>query len=245
MKCKYCGAEIANDSVYCEQCGKFTNPYNKKGVTCSMSLVKWLLFGTMAVLCASTLFFGVYVISHWIVDSVLLISTWWIIPFLSLVIFVVSLVLSLRKKLSWFFTIVMFLLLGANTTEYFVSCSSFGSNIHEVLYMDVPTSNGGVYFTFGDEIHANYSYEILVNNKDAVVEALSLSRGDGYDDYYMNKEDGRVSFNIGIYERYETTCGDSGIIIFIVSIVKTGIILMYIIYSIIAASIARKRIRRG
>ncbi len=111
MKCKYCGAEIANDSVYCEQCGKFTNPFNKKGVTCSMSLVKWLLFGTMAVS---------MILSLHVTWSLLV----WFPILVSLVIFVVSFVLSKKKMLSWGFTIFTFLFFSAALVGFIlVLCS--------------------------------------------------------------------------------------------------------------------------
>ena len=113
MKCKYCGAEIANDSVYCEQCGKFTNPYNKKGVTCSMSLVKWLLFGTMTI---------TMVLSLHVTYSLL----FWFPLLVSLIIFVVSLVLSKKKMLSWGFTVFTFLFFCA-TLVGFILVLCFGS----------------------------------------------------------------------------------------------------------------------
>lgn len=120
MKCKYCGAEIANDSVYCEQCGKFTNPFNKKGVTCSMNLVKWLLFGTMVIPMVysylSSYYLGISYLSFYYLGI-------WIRLLIPLAIFVVSLVLSIKKMLSWGFTffIVAFILCLLCTGSYFVT----------------------------------------------------------------------------------------------------------------------------
>ena len=107
MKCKYCGAEIANDSVYCEQCGKYTNPFNKKGVTCSMSLVKWLLFGTMVI---SMVYSYLTYYSY---------SYYWSLLIL-LAIFVVSLVLSIKKKISWVFTVFTFLFFSAAIVAFII-----------------------------------------------------------------------------------------------------------------------------
>ena len=149
MKCKYCGAEIANDSVYCEQCGKFTNPFNKKGVTCSMSLVKWLLFGTMTI---------TMVLSLHVTYSLL----FWFPLLVSLIIFVVSLVLSKKKMLSWGFTFFTFLFFSAAIVA-FILC----------------------------------------------------------------------------------LCIASDFVTWLMFFIEAGILLLYIIYEIIAASIARKRIRRG
>lgn len=45
MKCEYCGAEIANDSIYCEFCGKKVNQKSNKNL-----IVLFVLLGTVGVL---------------------------------------------------------------------------------------------------------------------------------------------------------------------------------------------------
>lgn len=180
MKCKYCGAEIANDSVYCEQCGKFTNPFNKKGVTCSMSLVKWLLFGTMAVLClvspalASLSYYYVWNNDFW--TDFLFWLWFWAYPIIPLAILVLCLVLTIKKKLAIAFTVVTFLLGITMITEWFLTGFDFSAG----------RWNSWVYF-------------------DMVLIFRTI--------------------------KFRT--------------IQAGILLLYIIYDIIAAAIARKRIRRG
>ena len=139
MKCKHCGEEIANNSRFCEYCGESTSLPN---VTCSASLVKWLLYGVMFVLCADNLLFLILLSN---VD-VFIFSIWWIIPFLSLAICFVSMVLTMKKKIPLLFTIVMFLLFGANTTQIIVALQFFleGMLYVEDMVLIVITVEGGI-----------------------------------------------------------------------------------------------------
>lgn len=50
MKCKNCGAEIPNDSVYCEQCGKRVAGKGKK--------IAAIVWGLMSLLVSIFLFFS-------------------------------------------------------------------------------------------------------------------------------------------------------------------------------------------
>ena len=159
MKCKHCNSENPNDSLFCEQCGNRLNLMHKHAVTCDISLVKWLLYSMMFVLCASNLLVGFHfdVVSNSI-DSVVFL--WWIIPLLSLIISVVSLVLTKKKKLSVVFTIVMFLLFGANTAEMALGIAYLQEEEYESLGVIV-TPHGGNSFclepAWFDCEHSRYS----------------------------------------------------------------------------------------
>ena len=50
MKCKFCGAEIANDSVYCEQCGKRLKMPWRIIVRCVgyLALLAWIVIAILA-----------------------------------------------------------------------------------------------------------------------------------------------------------------------------------------------------
>ena len=225
MKCKYCGAEIANDSVYCEQCGKFTNPFNKKGVTCSMSLVKWLLFGTMVISMVYS-----YLTSHSYYWS-------WIPLLISLAIFVVSLVLSIKKKISWVFTVFTFLFFSASATEFGLLV-----NPDEMEESELQVNIKGFCFYRG---YSEYDGSTARRDMETLKEQLSESlTSNGYGGFYS--PDGKSV--VQVLEPYEVWRPDWYYLYFVawlMLIIEAGILLLYIIYDIIAAAIARKRIRQS
>ena len=142
MKCKHCDSEIPNDSVFCEHCGN-TVTQKKQIVTCDISLVKWLLYGMMFVLCASNLLVPIHFDGSDNIDSVVFL--WWIIPLLSLIICIISLVLTIKKKLSAVFTIVLFLLFSANTIEMAVGIGGLWERDYYTLGGTVYSQGYGSY----------------------------------------------------------------------------------------------------
>ena len=235
MKCKHCGAEIANDSVYCEFCGKFTNPANKKGVTCEANLVKWLLYSVMFVLCASNLLVGIYFDdTPEYPDRIYFL--WWIIPFLSLIICVISLVLTIKKKIAGIFTVVMFLLFGANTTEMAVGMSCIWEERYTTFAVGVQEYDEyttysyvlkPVRWAYGAPHHS--SYDECMHHIDVMQVPTELS-GNG------------CVFRLYPDDEHEMHYGDTQLTIAIVSIIEGAILLIYLIsYAIYAPIAARKR----
>ena len=143
MRCKYCNSLIADDSAFCEQCGHLLSPKNKQAVTCDISLVKWLLYGMMFVLCAMNLLVGFHFDNSDNVDTVVFL--WWIIPFLSLIICVVSLVLTKKKKISVIFTVVMFFLFSANVAEMAIGIACLQEEYYETIGVTIYPHGGSSY----------------------------------------------------------------------------------------------------
>lgn len=143
MKCTKCNSEIPDDSLFCEQCGHLLSPMNSQAATCDISLVKWLLYGMMFVLCAMNLLVGFHFDTDDSVDSVYFL--WWIIPFLSLIIVVVSFVLTKKKKISVRFTVIMFILFGTNTAEMVLGIASLQDEVYVSLEVEVTPPGGNSY----------------------------------------------------------------------------------------------------
>lgn len=52
MRCKYCGEEIDDDSVFCEHCGKkLVNvaPYHQDRHDTGVDFIVWLVLGTLLI----------------------------------------------------------------------------------------------------------------------------------------------------------------------------------------------------
>lgn len=116
MKCPICGKEIADDSQFCEFCG--TQLGSAKNVAGRGTVhVRWFLFVTTLLLCCMnvSLFYGMFEKSIFNEYSYFDVSTLWIVPILLLLLFIVSLILSIKKKLKAIYTILVFLILGINT----------------------------------------------------------------------------------------------------------------------------------
>ena len=116
MKCPKCGKEISNDSQFCEYCG--TQLGSAKNVAGRGTVhVRWFLFVTTLLLCCMnvSLFYGMFEKSIFNEYSYFDVSTLWIVPILLLLLFIVSLILSIKKKLKAIYTILVFLILGINT----------------------------------------------------------------------------------------------------------------------------------
>lgn len=116
MKCPNCGKEIANDSLFCEFCG--TQVASSKNVAQEASVhVRWLLFVITLFLCL----FNVFVFYQIFMDDVFEeyshfdTSLLWIVPAISLILFIIGLILSVKKKLNGIYTIMLFLIFGINT----------------------------------------------------------------------------------------------------------------------------------
>lgn len=116
MRCNHCGTEIANDSKFCEHCGKTVK---KQTSECTVH-VQWLFLLAMALVSASNWGFHEYLwheaecFHHWDWEA------WGLVPVLSFAIFVPCLVLTVKKKLSVVFTVFMFAIFATNTAMVIV-----------------------------------------------------------------------------------------------------------------------------
>ncbi len=248
MKCKHCGAEIANDSVYCEFCGKFTNPANKKGVTCEANLVKWLLYSVMFILCASNVIAFFYCDMSAMAEKSysieFLFFFWWIVPFLSLIIFIVSLILTLKKKISIIFTLVMFLLFGANVTVVAVGLANSWTESYrsiEVRIQPLHSSNEDSQYMDPQSIHLQCNASRWGVGRYTSDDEANLA----IDRMGLPHQLSTRDFELSIYPSGEMTDWQSyatELTIVIVTIIEGAILLIYLIsYAIYAPIAARKR----
>lgn len=237
MKCKHCGEEIDNDSKFCEFCGKSTSLPN---VTCSASLVKWLLYGVMFVLCAANLIVGMAIEGPSNDDAVYFL--WWIIPFLSLIICIISLVLTIRKKIPAMFTIVMFLLFGANTTQMSVGLACIWEERYETIGVMITPPSGSSYDLIPrwyDRDHMHYdsreslSYDMEQMGFPHSVESTIPSQ---------RREIPLIQ--IHPISRCELHYGDTQLTVAVVTIIEGGILVLYLISSVIFAPVVTRKRRR-
>ena len=117
MKCPNCGKEIANDSQFCEFCGvkinlASTGDVKREGVV----HVRWLLLIMTLLLCFLNMsfFYGWFMKDVYDEYSYFDSSTLWVVPILSFVIFLVSFIITLKKKLKVVYALLLFLIFGIN-----------------------------------------------------------------------------------------------------------------------------------
>ena len=239
MKCKYCGEEIADDSMFCEHCGKSLHHINKRDSTCDIRLVKWLLYGMMFVLCASNLLVIIHLNISNSMDSGATVRTLWgIVPFLSLIVFVISLVLTIKKKLSIVFTVVLFLLFSANTVEMAVGIGCLRRRVYYTLGGTVEDLSGiiGPYpyrllpkCSYRECLH--YDSETIASE---AIDQMGFSRT-------LSSKSGKINLDIGVVEIDEYRTEGTEDTVIIVTIVEGSILVLYLIFNAIYGFvIARK-----
>ena len=232
MKCPNCNKEIPNDSKFCEFCRTSLSPINKQTVTCDISLVKWLLYSMMFVLCALNLLVGFHFDGSNRIGNVVLL--WWIIPFLSLIVSIVCLVLTKKKKLSVVFTIVMFLLFGANTAEMALGIAFLQEEKYETLGVSVHPHGSDSFFFAPDCFdykHPRYSSQVEAYqafDRMGIPRELSCT---GCDIHF-------VPHTI----RRECT-GNTQLTVAVVTIVEGVILVLYLIFNAIYESIGKRKKR--
>lgn len=69
MKCRYCGAEIPDDSVFCPECGKTLSPINNEGDRKGPSIKKFLFIGIAFLLLLFCGIMGSYVYQNYRVEQ--------------------------------------------------------------------------------------------------------------------------------------------------------------------------------
>jgi len=243
MKCPKCKSEISNDSLFCEQCGTPLSPMNKQVGTCSITLVKWLLYGTMFVLCASNLLVPIHFEGSDNIDSVVFL--WWIIPLLSLIICIISLVLTIKKKLSAVFTIVLFLLFSANAVEMAVGIGSLCERDFYTLGGTVYSQGYGSY-----ELKPAYAswccprYDSREEASQAIDQmgfSRTLSSRKTNLDNAKSSRNAIETLEIGPIRMSELVTRGVEEVVVIVTIVEGGILVLYLISNVIHGLIVARK----
>ena len=156
MKCPSCGKEIAQESVFCEYCGTQLNVV-KKGAEESVVHVRWLLLVSALLICFLNIsfFYGMFIENAYDEYPYFDVSTLWIAPVFSLILFISSLILSIKNKLKFIYTILIFLVLGINTAiPIFAEDHSYGTVSYKV---SVVLRENGEYV--GELVGHNYDYD--------------------------------------------------------------------------------------
>ena len=155
MKCPECGKEIANDSQFCEFCGAQLNRVKESAGESVMHVRGFLRVSSLLVgLIHVSFFYGMFVENAYDVYPYFDVSTLWIAPVFSLVLLVTGLVLSVRKRLKFIYTILLFLILVTNTAiPIFAENHNYSGVSYEV---SVELRENGEYV--GRLVGHNYDY---------------------------------------------------------------------------------------
>ena len=169
MKCPKCGKVIADESKFCEFCG--TQVASPQNVAQETSVhVRWLLFVTTLFICLFNVFAFYEIFLHSAYGKYPHFDTGvlWIVPAISLILFIIGLILSIKKKLKGIYTIMLFLIFGINTAIPITAetCKDWGSK-HYIVSLEL-RENGtyvggmsGYYFNNYDQ--AQEVEQVLTN----------------------------------------------------------------------------------
>ncbi len=237
MKCPKCKSEIPNDSLFCEKCGNPLTPMNKQVDTCSISLVKWLLYGMMFVLCASNLLVLIHFEGSDNIDSVVFL--WWIIPLLSLIICIISLVLTIKKKLSAVFTIVLFLLFSANTVEMAVGIGCLWERDYYTLGGTVYSQGYGSYEL--KPAYASWCCPRYDSREEASQAIGQMGFSRTLSSRKTNLDNAIETLEIGPIRMSELVTRGVEEVVVIVTIVEGGILVLYLISNVIHGLIVARK----